>query len=231
IGSAGRNDDGVFHGAEIFERLDHLGDGGALLADGNVDTNHVAALLVDNRVERDGGLTGLAVADDELALAAADRDHAIDGFDAGLERLLHGLAVDRIAERVHHAADQGIAHRHGHDFAGAAHFLAFTNAGILAEQHRTDLIFFEVHGDAENAVPEGDELACHDLLEAMDTRDTVADGNDGADFAHVNGAVVILDLLPENISNLVCPNLSHRISSYYRFAVRPRRIFARLPRT
>ena len=100
-----------------------------------------------------------------------------------------------------------------HNASGAAHFLAFTNVGILAEQHRTDLILFEVHGDAGNAVAEIDEFAGHNLFEAMDTRNTVADGNDGSDFAHVNGAVVILDLLPENISDLVCPNLSHRISS------------------
>jgi hypothetical protein len=46
------------------------------------------SLLVDDRVDRDGGLAGLAVADDELALAAADRDHGVDGLDAGLHRLV-----------------------------------------------------------------------------------------------------------------------------------------------
>jgi hypothetical protein len=45
-------------------------------------------LLVDDRVHRDGGLARLAVADDQLALAAADRDHRVDGLDAGLQRLL-----------------------------------------------------------------------------------------------------------------------------------------------
>ena len=34
----------------------------------------------------------------------------------------------------------------------------------------------------------------------------------GADFADVDGAVVILDLVPENACNLVCPNLSHIFS-------------------
>ena len=87
------------------------------------------ALLVDDRVERDGGLAGLAVADDQLALAAADRDHGVDALMPGLERLActgwrsttpgamrsigrglgggdRALAVDRLAERVDHAADQ-----------------------------------------------------------------------------------------------------------------------------
>ena len=91
VGRARRNHDGVFHGAVIFERLDHLRHGRTLLADRDVDADDVAALLVDDRVERDGGLAGLAVADDQLALAAADRNHAVDGLDAGLQRLLDAL--------------------------------------------------------------------------------------------------------------------------------------------
>ena len=86
--------DGVLHGAVVFERLHHLRHGGALLADGDIDADHVAALLIDDGVERDGGLAGLAVADDQLALAAADRNHGVDGLDAGLHRLFHGLPRD-----------------------------------------------------------------------------------------------------------------------------------------
>ena len=68
--------------AGIFERLDDLRDGRALLADGDIDAIEllllVAALvdraLIDDRVDGDGGLAGLAVADDQFALAAADRE-------------------------------------------------------------------------------------------------------------------------------------------------------------
>ena len=73
---------------------DHLGHGGRLLADGHVDADDVLALLVDDGVDGDGGLAGLAVADDELALAAADGDHGVDGLDARLQRLLDRLALD-----------------------------------------------------------------------------------------------------------------------------------------
>ena len=135
-GLGGGSDDhhGVVHGAGVFERLHHLGDGGALLADGDVDANDVAAFLVEDGVEDDGGFSGLAVADDQLALAAADGNHAVYGLDAGLERLAHGLALDharrqafervellghdralaihRLPERVDHAPDNGFAHRH-----------------------------------------------------------------------------------------------------------------------
>src|SRR3712207_8746902 len=51
-------------------------------------------LVVDDRVDRDRRLARLAVADDQLALAAADRDHRVDGLQAGLHRLDHRLALD-----------------------------------------------------------------------------------------------------------------------------------------
>ncbi len=94
LGGGGRHHDGVLHGPVLLEGADHLGHGRVLLADGHVDADDALALLVDDRVHRHRGLAGLAVADDELALAAADRHHAVDRLDAGLERLLDGLPVD-----------------------------------------------------------------------------------------------------------------------------------------
>ena len=65
---------------------------GRLLADRRRRCRKVLALLVDDRVDRHGGLAGLAVADDQLALAAADRHHRVDRLEAGLHRLRHRLA-------------------------------------------------------------------------------------------------------------------------------------------
>src|SRR5204863_6286462 len=91
-----------------FERADDLRDGRALLPDGDVDAvellallaRRVDVLLVDEGIERDGGLAGLAVADDQLALAAADRDQRVERLEAGLHRLMHRLARDN-AGRFH----------------------------------------------------------------------------------------------------------------------------------
>jgi hypothetical protein len=47
--------------------------GGHALADRDVDRDDVVVLVVDDRVDRDRRLARLAVADDQLALAAADR--------------------------------------------------------------------------------------------------------------------------------------------------------------
>ena len=80
IAGRGADDDGVIHRTGLLQRLHHTDDGGFFLADGDVDALHVAPFLIDNGVDADGRLAGLAVADDELALAAADRNHRIDGF-------------------------------------------------------------------------------------------------------------------------------------------------------
>jgi hypothetical protein len=76
-----------------LQHLDDARDGRFLRADRDVEALHALALLVDDRVDRDRRLAGLAVADDQLALAAADRDHRVDGLDAGLQRLGHRLPV------------------------------------------------------------------------------------------------------------------------------------------
>src|SRR3546814_4002918 len=75
LGGAGGDHDGVGHRAVFFQLAHHVGDRAVLLADRDVDALNAGALLVDDRVDRHRGLAGLAVADDQLALAAADRDH------------------------------------------------------------------------------------------------------------------------------------------------------------
>src|ERR1017187_3650421 len=206
VGGRGHHHDAVLHGAVIFQGLDHLGDGGALLADGDIDAGHVAALLIDDGVEGERGLAGLAVADDQLALPAADGDHSIDGLDAGLHRLFD---VDGDAESVDHAAEEGFAHRDAHDALGAADLIALLNFGEIAEQHGAHLIFFQVHGDAGDVVRELDQLARHDLFEAVNSGDAVADGDHRAHLGDVDGALVVFDFLAQNTGYFVRSNLSH----------------------
>ena len=91
---AGDDHDRVLHRAVLLEDGDRVGDRRQLLADRHVDADQALALLVDDRIEADGGLAGLPVADDQLALAATDRDQCVDGLDAGLDR-----RVDRLDAR------------------------------------------------------------------------------------------------------------------------------------
>ena len=134
-----------------------------LLADGDVNVVNrakvlcrrtrgrlVDARLIDHRVHADGRLARRTVADDQLALAAANRNHRVNRHDAGLHRLADGFApddagrdffhrikgvsldrpfaVNRLAERVHHAAEQSLAHGHGEQLAGRLDLLAFVDA-------------------------------------------------------------------------------------------------------
>src|SRR5262249_59200809 len=104
-------DDRVVERALVLQHLDELRDGRALLADRDVDAveldllvaGGVERLLVEDGVERERGLAGLAVADDQLALAAADRDQRVDRLEAGRHRLVHRPARGD-APRLYRAA-------------------------------------------------------------------------------------------------------------------------------
>src|SRR5690606_36315907 len=134
----------------------------ALLAHGHVDAVHgLAGLielpLVDDGVDRHSALARLAVADDELALPATDGDHGVDGLDAGLQRLLHGLtedhtgglalqghlvqltsdgafAVDGMAQGVDHAAHHALTHPDTGDALGALHGVVLLDAHSGAQE-------------------------------------------------------------------------------------------------
>ena len=158
--------------------------------------------LVDDRIDRDGGLAGSAVTNDELTLAATDRDHGIDGHDAGEERLVDRLtgddagsdALDRVSffgldgafavhgitEGVNRATEQRFADGNGKQVAGGEHLVAFAKFGDITEDHATDFVFLKIEGDADGATGELDHLVIHDVREAVDFGDAVGDGADGA---------------------------------------------------
>lgn len=100
LGGSSGNNDGVLHGVVLLERLDELGNGGSLLADGDVDTVEllglvvgvVPSLLVEDGIETNGSLAGLTVTNDELTLATADGNHGVDGLETSLYGLVDGLS-------------------------------------------------------------------------------------------------------------------------------------------
>ena len=163
----------------------------------------VDARLIDHRVHADGGLAGRTVADDQFALAAADRNHRVNGHDAGLHRLADGpafddagrdffhrikrgcldrpFAVERLAERVDDAAEQSLADGHLQQLAGRADFVAFLDLRVIAENDRADLGLLEVEREAGDAVAEVEHLVEHRVGQAFDLGHAVADFADDAD--------------------------------------------------
>ena len=109
------------------------------------------------------------------------------------------LAVDRLAERVDDAADQLGPDRHRGDAARAADLVAFLDLGVRADDHDADGLFLEVEGDAHHALlGELDQLERADVAQAVDAGDAVADLDDRADFARLDGGREVLDLLDED---------------------------------
>ena len=113
------------------------------------------------------------------------------------------LAVDRLTERVHDAAEQLFADRHRNDAAGPLDQIAFLDLLELAEQHRADAFLFEVQRDAEHAVRELEHLAGHGVVDAVHARDAVADRDDAADFGDVDVDRVAPDLLADDLGYFV----------------------------
>src|SRR5581483_1627973 len=178
------HDRGVLQRTGLLERAADGRDRGALLTDGDIDAADLllgvagvpVGLLVQDGVDADRGLAGLPVTDDELPLAAADRRHRVDGLDAGLQRLLdrlplhdrgglqleraalggldRALAVDRVAQRVHDAAQVAVSDRDGEDFAGPLDPLPLLDGAEVTQDHRTDLTYVQVQSQATSTVLE-----------------------------------------------------------------------------
>jgi hypothetical protein len=224
------DDDGELHGARRREPLHDRRDGRRLLTDRDVDADDALALLVDDRVDGDGGLAGAAVADDQLALSAPDRDHRVDGLDARLQGLLHrltnddarrlaldlprvarvdvALAVDRTAQRVHDATDELGADRHFEHASRAANLVALLQLEVVAEDDGADVVLLEIQREGRDGVAglareHLEHLARHRLLQSVDASDPVLHLEDGSDLLDVELVEVgSFDLPEEDVLDL-----------------------------
>src|SRR5579883_410850 len=231
IRSGSGNHDRVIHGPVLFQYFHHLRNRRAFLPDCDIDADHILSTLVDDRVQGNRGLAGLPVADDELALAAPDRDHGVDRLDSGLQRLLDGLpvyyarrqalqgikhlcfnrplAIDWSAQRIHNTADQGFSHRNRDDPPGAFHRVTLFDVAVIAKQHNANLIFFQIEGDANGLWSKFDKLARHDILQAVNACNTVTNADYRSCFRNVRDGIEILNFRTEYARNFVCSDVSH----------------------
>ena len=202
------NDDGVLHRAVVFERLHDLSDRRLLLSDCYVDADDAFALLIDDRVDGNRGLSSLTVADDELALSAPDRNHRVDCFQSGLKRffdrfaidhagrnaldrvIVRGLdvpsSIDRNSQRIDDSTDEVRSDRNGHDTARSPDHGALADGLIFAEEHDPDVVFFEVERQTGDVVRKLHQLAGHHAIESVHAGDPVAHRDDRPDFGDVD---------------------------------------------
>ena len=144
-----RHHHGIRHGTRLFQGLNNASYRRSFLADGDINTEHrfagvIEFLLVDDGVHRHRRLSGLTVADDQLTLAATNRNHRVHSLDACLQRLVHrltenhtwglalhghlievaldvSLAVNGLTQSVDHPAQHAPAHLHRGDAVQALH--------------------------------------------------------------------------------------------------------------
>ena len=224
----GGHDDGVFHRAFLGQTVHHLCDGGTFLAYGDVDAGDVAALLIQDRINRDSRLAGLAIANNQLTLAATNRDQRINRLQSGLHGLGHrlsfddargldlnttilardnfALAIDGLSESIHDAATQFGTDRNFRDAAGALDFVTLPDLVRLSKQSGTDVIFVKVQNHAVDIVREFEQLTNSCSFESVNTSNTIAGRKNGSGFPHFEGLSVFLKLLAEDVADFCGAN-------------------------
>ena len=234
VGCRSGHDRGVFHGACVLKGTLHRSDGGTLLADGDVDATHLlvdiarfpVGLLVDDGVDGQSGFTGLAVTNDQLALATADGDHGVNCLDTGLHGLVHRLTlhdagclqlkgttadscnlaetIDGRTKRVNDTAEVAVTDGDRENFTRAGDLHTLNDASEFAEHDNTDLVFVEVLGQAQSAVRKLDELVGHHAGEALDVRNAVSGIRHVTDLSRCYAAgLVSLDEILERVADLI----------------------------
>ena len=229
IGGAGGDHRGVLHGAVFAQVLDHQGNRGFLLADGHIDAVNVGVLLGDDGIDAQRGLADLAVTDDQLALAAAHRGHGIDRLGAGVARFVNALpgddaggdhlhlaeflgcdrplAVDGLADAIHHAAFHLGTNRHLGDSAGPLDDVAFLDEANIAEDGATNVVFLEVEGQPEDVAREFEQFHGLAVFNTIHTGNTIAHGENGSSFLQVDIFLVTSDLILDDLADFFCFDL------------------------
>ena len=216
LGRRRGDDDSIVHRAVFLQGIHQLRDRRALLPDGDIDAGDTLSLLVDDGIGCNDGLARLTVADDQLTLTSADRDHGVDRLDTGLQRdgdaltfqdagrgRLDGrvlfcidgtLAVDRLTQCVDDTTDQLIADGNGHDTTRAANSVALADAFFVAEHDDGNGVFLQVLRHAVHAAGEFQQLVDHAACQSGGFCDAVADQNDRAGLRLVDLCFIVFDL-------------------------------------
>mmetsp|Transcript_8630 Transcript_8630/g.10112 ORF Transcript_8630/g.10112 Transcript_8630/m.10112 type:complete len:544 (-) Transcript_8630:157-1788(-) len=215
FGGSGSDDNGVLHAVSILEQADDVGNGGALLADSDVDaveglgvvTGLEDSLLVDDGVDSDGGLAGLSVTNDKLTLASTNGHEGVHRLQASLHGLMHGfpgddarglqldsgtlvivdgaLSVNGVTERVDDSAEEALADGDINDGASSLDDITFLDLSIGTKDDNTDVVSLQVESHTLDARLELDHLTGLDLGETEDSGDTITDGDDGTELLKV----------------------------------------------
>ena len=217
----------------LSELINHLGYRRTLLTDGYIDADNTITFLVNDGIDSYGCFSGLAVTDDQFALATTNRHHGIDRLQAGLHRLMHrfpgnnprcfdfdlavafscdiALAINGNADTVDNPTDQRLTNGHLYNPLGSFNQVALFDMLGIAQDSGTNIVFFKIENHAHGATRKLEELAGHGLVESMDTGNTIANRNNGTGLADLDFTTKILNLLLDYRADFFCSNFHNRV--------------------
>jgi len=165
----------------------------------------------------------LTVTNDQLSLTTTDWNHGVDRLEAGGHRLMNrftgnnawgldlhlaeGAGVDRtfavnwLANGVHYAANQGVANRYLGNTAGTLDRIAFFDLGKFTKNSGTDVIFLKVENHTGYAAGKFQQLTGHGASQAMDTGNTVSDGDNGTGLRYLYLFAILVNLFLDDFAN------------------------------
>ncbi len=174
------------------------------MADTAIDANHIAAALVDDCVDRNRSLACLTIAQQQLPLTTADRDHGVNDFQAGLQRDRHRstlhdwrrIAFARFAWQIvkrpttiqwptngiHHPAKKLIADGGVQHGVHSLHPRSCGDSIAGIQQHTTDLVGIQVERVAKMTTSEPKHFVDLDVWQTVHACDPALDFFDGTDF-------------------------------------------------
>src|SRR5262249_34983294 len=129
------------------------------------------------------------------------------------------------AERIDDAPQETATDGNIHDCARALDRVAFLDGRVRTEDHDADIVRFEVKRHAAYAAGKLDHFTGLNIVEAVNARDAVADGENLADFADFRFGTEILDLAFEDGGDFgwldvhgSIPSIGSRLASAHREA-------------
>ncbi len=157
-----------------------------LLTNGNIDAFYIVILLIDNRINGNRRFSRLAISDDQLTLTAADWNHGINDFQAGLNRLMYTFSchntgchtlyrtelitfnrfssVNCLSKCIDNTSQHTVPNGNLYDTTGTFYFIAFTDVGVIPHQNSTDVLFLQVQYHSINISGKTKQLTGHRIL-------------------------------------------------------------------
>ncbi len=119
----------------------------------------------------------------------------------GIDR---AFAIQRLTDRRDNPTQHGFTNRHLGNLAGTFDHIAFFNVDIFAHNGATHIVFFKVQYQPQDSPRKLYKLHGHDLLKAVNARDTVTNRQNDTCFAQLNFFVVIRNLFFDNLADFFC---------------------------